>query len=107
MSRSFASSAIVRLLVLLALWLARPEMGWAQEETKKVGAVTLTLVADATAIAPGKPFTAGVRFQIDKEWDIYWQFVGDIGLPTSIEWELPEGFKAGPLQWPIPVAHEA
>ena len=107
MSRSIASSALLRLLVLFALWLARPMSGWTQEESKKVKAVTVTLVADTTALAPGKPFTAAVRFQIDKEWDIYWQFVGDIGLPTSIQWELPEGFTAGPLQWPIPVAHEA
>src|SRR5262249_38960451 len=79
----------------------------AQQETTKFKAATLTLVADTTAVAAGKPFSAGVRFQLDPEWDIYWQFVGDIGLATSVDWELPPGFTAGPLQWPIPVAHLA
>src|SRR5205085_2878880 len=29
------------------------------------------------------------------------------GMATSVAWELPPGFTAGPLQWPIPVAHLA
>jgi len=66
-----------------------------------------SLVADITARAPGKPFTAGVRFEIADEWDIYWQFGGDLGLPTRVDWELPPGFQAGPLQWPLPEAYLA
>ena len=27
---------------------------------------------------------------------------GDSGLPTTIDWDLPAGFTAGPLQWPVP-----
>jgi thiol:disulfide interchange protein len=67
-------------------------------------AVKASLVADTTACAAGKPFTVGVRFEIEEGWDIYWQFVGDIGLPTRVDWELPAEFKAGPLQWPLPEA---
>ena len=74
---------------------------------EKAGAVKTSIVADTKAIEAGKPFTVGVRFVIEKEWYIYWRFVGDIGLPTSVEWELPPGFKAGPLQWPTPRTHEA
>ncbi len=74
---------------------------------RKVGAAQLELVTDTARVEAGKPFLAGVHFRIAREWYIYWQFVGDIGLATSIEWELPPGFKAGPLQWPLPVAHEA
>ncbi len=73
----------------------------------QAGAVKTSIVADTKAIEAGKPFTVGVRFVIEKEWYIYWRFVGDIGLPTSVEWELPPGFKAGPLQWPTPRRHEA
>ncbi|EDY21367.1 cytochrome c biogenesis protein transmembrane region [Chthoniobacter flavus Ellin428] len=79
----------------------------AQQETTKLKAGTLTLVADTTTIQAGKPFTVGAHFELDPEWDVYWQFVGDIGQATRIDWELPPGFKAGPLQWPIPVAHPA
>jgi thiol:disulfide interchange protein DsbD len=66
-----------------------------------------TLVADTTAIEAGKPFTAGLRFEIKDTWYTYWRFVGDIGTPLEVVWELPPGFKAGPLQWPLPVSHAA
>ena len=74
------------------------------QDTKQVAA---TLVADTMAVEAGKPFTAGVRLVIAPTWYLYWQNAGDIGLPTGVEWELPAGFKAGPLQWPLPVTHEA
>src|SRR5882757_6235946 len=104
-SRSF--SRVLRFLAVLAAILATLTPGHAQQESQKVKAVTVTLVVDTTAIEVGKPFTAGVHFEIDPEWDIYWQFVGDIGLATSIDWELPPGFTAGPLQWPLPESHLA
>ena len=74
---------------------------------EKAGPVGTSLVADTKAIEAGQPFTVGVRIVIKPEWYIYWRFVGDIGVPTSVEWELPAGFKAGPLQWPLPHRHEA
>lgn len=64
--------------------------------------VTADLVANVTAIEPGKPFTAGLRFKMKKGWHIYWQYAGDFGFPPSVEWTLPDGFTAGPIQWPIP-----
>src|SRR4029434_4280358 len=66
-----------------------------------------TLVAETTEIEAGKPFTLGVRFEIKNTWYTYWRFVGDIGMPLEVVWELPAGFKAGPLQWPFPVSHAA
>jgi thiol:disulfide interchange protein DsbD len=28
---------------------------------------------------------------------------GDAGIPTDIKWELPEGWRVGGIQWPIPL----
>jgi thiol:disulfide interchange protein DsbD len=67
--------------------------------------VVPTLVAETDAIAAGKPFTVGVLFVIADGWHTYWQFSGDSGAPPTIEWELPPGFKAGPIQFPLPTAH--
>ena len=67
--------------------------------------VTPTLIADTTAIAAGQPFTVGVLLKIAQGWHTYWQFSGDSGKAPQIEWELPAGFKAGAIQWPIPAAH--
>ena len=98
-------SVSVALVWLLALCGSAPaQLGGFGD---KPGAVTASIVADTKAIEAGKPFTVGVKLAIQKDWYIYYQFVGDIGLPTSVEWKLPPGFKAGPLQWPLPHRHEA
>ena len=32
----------------------------------------------------------------------YWQNPGTVGMPTHVEWELPDGFQAGQLIWQSP-----
>ncbi|HVO37815.1 MAG TPA: thioredoxin family protein [Spirochaetia bacterium] len=68
----------------------------------RAGTVESTLITQGESIQPGKPFLAGVRFRMDPGWHIYWKNPGDTGLPTTVAWELPPGFKAGALQWPSP-----
>lgn len=76
--------------------------GFAQVyEGKQV--VKATLLADTNAFVPGKPFTAGVLLRMAPGWHTYWKFSGDAGLPTEIKWKLPPGWKAGDIQWPIPL----
>ncbi len=67
--------------------------------------VTPSLVADTGAVAAGQVFTVGVRLKFAPGWHTYWQFSGDSGAPVKVEWSLPPGFTAGPLQWPIPKTH--
>jgi thiol:disulfide interchange protein/DsbC/DsbD-like thiol-disulfide interchange protein len=64
--------------------------------------VEAELVAARTALAPGEPLTVALRLVIDKGWHTYWKNPGDSGLPTTLEWKLPEGIKAGPIEWPTP-----
>ncbi len=66
--------------------------------------VTPSLIADTTKIAAGKPFTVGVRLQLAPGWHTYWQFPGESGGAPKVDWELPAGFRAGEIQWPIPHA---
>jgi thiol:disulfide interchange protein DsbD len=73
----------------------------AESKTVKKGSVAVTLVSDAAAIEPGKPFTVALRMQHDPHWHSYWIAAGT-GYPTSIAWALPAGFKAGDIQWPTP-----
>jgi thiol:disulfide interchange protein DsbD len=62
----------------------------------------LQLVAERTAIVPGKPFTVGLHLQHDRGWHTYWRFPGIVGVPTQMKWDLPKGWKAGPLVYPEP-----
>jgi DsbC/DsbD-like thiol-disulfide interchange protein len=60
------------------------------------------LVADVSAIRAGEPFLVGVKFTIDPGWHIYWTNPGDSGLPTEVKLNLPDGFTAGHVQYPVP-----
>ncbi len=60
------------------------------------------LVAEVASIRPGEPFSVGLRLVMDDGWHSYWRNAGDSGLPTALEWDLPDGFEAGAIQWPYP-----
>lgn len=68
----------------------------------KVQHVEAELVAERAAFEAGKPFSVGLRLKMDPHWHVYWKNPGDAGLPVSLQWTLPEGFAAGPIQWPHP-----
>lgn len=65
------------------------------------------LVASATGVVPGQPIEVALRFQLEAGWHIYWENSGDSGLPPTVNWDLPDGFTAGELQYPIPKRHES
>jgi thiol:disulfide interchange protein DsbD len=60
------------------------------------------LLAEADGIVPGKAVTVGLQLRTEPGWNTYWQYAGDAGIPTRIDWTLPAGFKAGPIEWPLP-----
>jgi thiol:disulfide interchange protein/DsbC/DsbD-like thiol-disulfide interchange protein len=86
-------------VVLLAAWGGSVQ---AQQYNGKE-LVKASLISDVTSIQPGQKFRVGVLYRIEPGWHIYWRYSGDSGLPTKIEWQLPQGFKAGGLQWPVPL----
>ena len=65
--------------------------------------VKAELIADTSAIVPGKTFTAGLLLRITPGWHTYWKFSGDAGLPIELKWKLPPGWKTGVVRWPIPL----
>ncbi len=67
----------------------------------------VNIVMDTKTIQSGIPFTAGIHFKIPEDSHIYWQNPGNSGLPTTIEWILPNGFTAGHIQWPYPEKFES
>jgi len=63
--------------------------------------VSASLVSAGTSIQPGRPFTVALRFVHQPHWHTYWLNPGT-GLATMLAWKLPDGFKAGEIQWPAP-----
>lgn len=69
---------------------------------KKTEAVKAELISQATSVQPGSSIRLGVLLTQEPGWHTYWKTPGDTGLPTTIDWTLPEGWKAGQIQWPTP-----
>src|SRR3954447_11584715 len=82
-----------RFLVLLALLLA-PALANAR-------GIEPQLVAEGPA-PPGGEVELAIHMRPAPGWHGYWLNPGDAGLPMSIDWQLPKGFTAGPLRYPVP-----
>ena len=65
--------------------------------------VNSSLVAADSAAQPGKPLTVALKMEHEHGWHTYWVNPG-IGEATSIEWQLPAGWAAGDIEWPVPHA---
>ena len=63
------------------------------------------LLASVEAVVAGQAFDAALQFELADGWHIYWTNSGDSGLPPKAAWQLPDGFSAGDLQFPIPTRH--
>jgi DsbC/DsbD-like thiol-disulfide interchange protein len=64
--------------------------------------VDVALVSEQATITAGKPFTVGLKIHHHEGFHTYWQNPGIAGVPVKLAWQLPEGFSAGPIQWPYP-----
>jgi thiol:disulfide interchange protein DsbD len=64
--------------------------------------VKARLLADSSAVQPGRTFALGVLLEIERGWHVYWKYPGDAGLATSVVLKLPPPLAAGPLRWPVP-----
>jgi len=60
------------------------------------------LVYDTSSIETDHIIKIGVLFKLKPHWHIYWKNSGNSGLPTKLEFILPDGFEAGDINWPIP-----
>ena len=104
MLRSLLS--LCRLRLALACWLVLVTAhGLAQTPSAEVQTpqVHAELIAHAPqGVQAGQPVWVGLRLTHQPEWHTYWQNPGDSGLPTQIEFNLPAGVQAGPIQWPLP-----
>ena len=94
-------------VILRAIFLALA--GWAMVGNAASAApprasdlVQAALHAESGSVAPGQTLWTNLHVTIAPGWHIYWKNPGDSGLPTEIDWALPQGFSAGAIEWPTP-----
>ncbi|HKQ30450.1 MAG TPA: protein-disulfide reductase DsbD domain-containing protein, partial [Burkholderiales bacterium] len=68
----------------------------------KTPRVTAQLVAEHTAVIPGRGTAIALKLKHVSGWHTYWRNPGDSGLPTTIQWQLSEGVRVSEIQWPTP-----
>jgi DsbC/DsbD-like thiol-disulfide interchange protein len=84
---------LLRLLLLTLLLL--PALSHA-------ASLKIELISNTTHIRPNEPFEVGLRLRHPSGYHTYWKHPGVVGVPTRMEWALPKGWKAAPIQWPAP-----
>jgi len=89
-----SETIMVRALLILLALLSFPFAAQA-------GGIEPQLVAEGPAPA-GKEVELAIHMRPAKGWHGYWQNPGDAGLPMDVQWQLPAGFSAGPLRYPVP-----
>lgn len=75
---------------------------WAEPVQRPHLSVELVAEVEALSAAHARPFAVAIRYEIEKDWHVYWKNPGDSGKATSIQWRLPPGFQASPLEYPFP-----
>lgn len=63
--------------------------------------VRASLVSAEAGVQAGRPFHVALRLVHQPEWHTYWVNPGT-GLATTVKWNLPPGWTAGDIQWPVP-----
>ena len=69
--------------------------------------VKAAILSENVNFKAGVPFWVAIRLNMDDHWHVYWKNPGDTGMPLSIVWELPQGFKADSFEWPYPKKMDA
>lgn len=88
---------------LAMLVLMPPALAQKDAEGPQQGPHTVVaLISDRQSLVQGSHIWVGIWFQMEKGWHVYWQNPGDSGEPPKIQWQMPAGFRVGPIEWPAP-----
>lgn len=60
------------------------------------------IAAGGTAGQTGN-LNLGIHFKMEPGWKINWRYVGDVGLPTSVDWTGSKNLLRPEIMWPVPL----
>ncbi|NNE92022.1 MAG: hypothetical protein HKN23_10280 [Verrucomicrobiales bacterium] len=88
--------AVIFASLLFAVFQNQAQLGGGEIASKS------RMVSEVKAVAPGETFRVALVLDHPEKWHSYYINPGGIGSALSFEWEMPEGFEAGKVQWPVP-----
>lgn len=95
---SYKSRLMTLVLALTAVFIVFARSASAEDAVY----VTPHLISDSSAVVAGQSFKLGVHLDMAQGWHTYYKEPGDAGMKTSIDWQLPPGFKVSELIWQKP-----
>ena len=66
------------------------------------GHAKVSSFSEKRTMTRGSNVLLGIRFDLEPGWHLYWKGQNDTGYPPQVTLELPEGFRAGEILWPVP-----
>jgi len=66
------------------------------------GKATVEWITASNTAEPGRSVQTAIRMVLDPSWHTYWLNPGEGGMQTTVKWELPPGWTAGELEYPVP-----
>lgn len=88
------------LFIALALFLSYAPSSYAIEPERYT---SVNVIPERTHdIKAGDIITIATEIILAPNWHVYWRNPGDSGLPVTINWNAPEGFKFSKIEWPTP-----
>jgi DsbC/DsbD-like thiol-disulfide interchange protein/cytochrome c biogenesis protein CcdA len=88
---------MARFFLFLTLLLFAPAFADAQRDN----AIRPELVAQSHAV-PGSGTEIAILMHTRPGWHGYWLNPGDAGLPMTVDWQLPDGWRVTELRYPVP-----
>lgn len=98
--RPFITGGALALLSLTAFAQGLPGLDATVVRTEQVRAELMAHAPEGAAA--GAKVWLGLQLTHAPEWHTYWKNSGDSGMPTALQWTLPEGVSAGEIAWPTP-----
>jgi thiol:disulfide interchange protein DsbD len=89
---------ITTIIILFLFILTIQSLAFAQQNSL----AEAKLVIDSYTPKKDSTLSIGVLINLKDDWHIYWRNPGDSGLPTEIEFILPNGVTASEIKFPIP-----
>ena len=92
----------VRLGLILAMALVFTGRSHAWQNGFKTDKVEAEIITESPSINPAQSFDILVKFEMKNGWHIFARGAGDIGRPTEVAFELPEGYVLNDTRWSVP-----
>lgn len=77
-----------------------------QLNAQQILSANAKIIVDSYSLENSRSIPIGVLVELKNDWHLYWRNSGDSGIPTSVEFDLPEGISISEIKWPVPNVFE-